>query len=161
MDRLIGRQAYTIQTGRQTDTEIGGHTHTDKHSHRQMDTHTLKHIHIQTHTHSCTACMHTCITQTKQLTRCLTHVICLASIGIWRRFFFLCPASAAVDALMNSKWSASKRAKEPLFFNRNSCVSFCQRSVCLCLCLLVCLGVCLPLCVCVCLPLSLFFFFFH
>ncbi|XP_076472470.1 translocation protein SEC62-like [Babylonia areolata] len=36
-------------------------------------------------------------------------------------------ASAAVDALLASKWSASKNAKEPLFYNRSSCVYYCQR----------------------------------
>lgn len=36
-------------------------------------------------------------------------------------------ASAAIDALMESKWSASKNPKDPLFINRNSCISYCQR----------------------------------
>ncbi|KAL8578284.1 hypothetical protein ACOMHN_005675 [Nucella lapillus] len=36
-------------------------------------------------------------------------------------------ASAAVDALMESKWSTAKNAKEPLFYNRNSCIYYCQR----------------------------------
>ncbi|CAG5135421.1 unnamed protein product, partial [Candidula unifasciata] len=32
--------------------------------------------------------------------------------------------NAAVDKLMESKWSASKNKKDPLFTNRQSCVAY-------------------------------------
>ncbi|XP_046584063.1 translocation protein SEC62-like [Haliotis rubra] len=43
-------------------------------------------------------------------------------VGMTVQCFF---ANKAVDALLESKWS--KQAKEPLFTNRASCVSFCNR----------------------------------
>ena len=41
----------------------------------------------------------------------------------------MCVASAAVDALMTSRWCSAKNDKSPLFHSRSSCVNFCERFV--------------------------------